>query len=380
MARFLHTADWQLGMVRAFLPAEAQARYDEARIDAVRALGSLAEAQGCDFAVVCGDVFEHAQIGARGAARSMRALRSLPLPVYLLPGNHDPLTAGSVFRSRWFASECPDHVTVLDTPGPVRISADVELLAAPWDGKQPPVPQLDALAAQTGPAAPGTVRIAVGHGATDDIAGDLAGTALPVAGLADALNRRALDYVALGDHHSLRDVAGLGRIWYPGTPEPTRFTETAPGHVLVVDVEPDSPPKVTAHRVGRWTLTERKWDLRERADVTALFEWLDAFPDESRTVAKPILSGSLSLTDHAYLAEGLEARRDLFAAIPDSSRSDLVMRAVDTDLDGLDLTGFVEEAAADLRGRGTPDALEALELLLRLAARDEAAGTAGTAA
>jgi DNA repair exonuclease SbcCD nuclease subunit len=365
MARFLHTADWQLGMVRAFLPPEAQARYDEARIDAIRALGRLAEAEGCEFLVVCGDVFEHAQIGAKAAGRSMRALRALPVPVYLLPGNHDPLNAGSVYRSRWFTTERPSHVTVLDAPGLVRISAEVELLIAPWYGKQPPSPQLDAVAASVEPAAPGTVRIGVGHGATEDIAGDMAGTALRVGRFAEALNRRALDYVALG---------GLGKIWYPGTPEPTRFTEVAPGHVLVVDLEPDIPPKVTPHRVGRWTLVEQEWELHERADVAALLAWLDAHPDESRTVAKPIVSGSLSLTDHARLADGLEQRRDLFAAIPDSSRSRLAIRAEDADLAELDLTGFAAEAAADLRGQGTAAALDALELLLRLA--DRAAGPA----
>jgi DNA repair exonuclease SbcCD nuclease subunit len=368
MARFLHTADWQLGMVRAFLPVEAQARFDEARIDAVRALGRLAEAEGCDFVVVCGDVFEHAQIGAKAAGRSMRALKALPVPVYLLPGNHDPLNAGSVYRSRWFTTERPEQVTVLDAPGLVRISAEVELLVAPWYSKQPPVPQLDLMATQLEPAAPGTVRIGVGHGATEDVAGDMTGTALRIGRFTDALNRRALDYVALGDHHSLRDVGDLGKIWYPGTPEPTRFTESAPGYVLVVDLEPDIPPKVTPHRVGRWTLAEREWELHEREDAAALLAWLDAFPDETRTVAKPIMSGLLSLTDHAYLADGLDVRRDLFAAIPDSSRSRLAIRAVDADLDGLDLTGFAAEAAADLRSQGTPAALDALELLLRLTA------------
>ena len=37
--KFLHTADWQLGMTRSFLDPEAQARYSAARRDAVAALG-----------------------------------------------------------------------------------------------------------------------------------------------------------------------------------------------------------------------------------------------------------------------------------------------------------------------------------------------------
>ena len=40
--RFLHTADWQLGMTRHFLAGDAQPRYSAARRDAVAGLGALA--------------------------------------------------------------------------------------------------------------------------------------------------------------------------------------------------------------------------------------------------------------------------------------------------------------------------------------------------
>ncbi len=37
--RFVHTADWQLGMTRYFLNGEAQPRYSAARRDVVAGLG-----------------------------------------------------------------------------------------------------------------------------------------------------------------------------------------------------------------------------------------------------------------------------------------------------------------------------------------------------
>ena len=40
--KFLHTADWQLGMTRHFLDEDAQARYSAARRDAIVAIGALA--------------------------------------------------------------------------------------------------------------------------------------------------------------------------------------------------------------------------------------------------------------------------------------------------------------------------------------------------
>src|ERR1700738_5528507 len=57
--RFVHTADWQLGMTRYFLNGEAQPRYSAARRDVVAGIGTLAKDAGAAFVVVGGDVFEH---------------------------------------------------------------------------------------------------------------------------------------------------------------------------------------------------------------------------------------------------------------------------------------------------------------------------------
>jgi hypothetical protein len=47
--RFLHSADWQLGMTRHFLSAEAQARFSQARIDVIKRIG---EAAGSNWVVL----------------------------------------------------------------------------------------------------------------------------------------------------------------------------------------------------------------------------------------------------------------------------------------------------------------------------------------
>ena len=83
--RFLHTADWQLGMRRHFLTEEALPRYRQARIDAIRTIGEIAEEQRCAFIVVAGDVFESNQIDPRTLRLTLEALDAIPVPVYLLP-------------------------------------------------------------------------------------------------------------------------------------------------------------------------------------------------------------------------------------------------------------------------------------------------------
>ena len=54
--RFLHSADWQLGMTRRFLGDDAQARYTADRLASVAELAELAVEHDAEFVVVAGDV------------------------------------------------------------------------------------------------------------------------------------------------------------------------------------------------------------------------------------------------------------------------------------------------------------------------------------
>ena len=119
MARFLHSADWQLGMTRHFLEDEAQARFTAARIEVIGAIGALAAEQGCSFVVVGGDVFESSQVERQVVVRALDTMKAtLGVTFYLLPGNHDPLDAASVFRSRTFLDNCPPNVVILEDAVP----------------------------------------------------------------------------------------------------------------------------------------------------------------------------------------------------------------------------------------------------------------------
>ena len=364
--RFVHSADWQLGMTRHWL-GEHQGAYDRARIGAIRRIGRLAAEQDCEFILVCGDVFEYAQVKPRTAEPVLEQLSALPVPVYLLPGNHDPLAESGIYRSSWFRAQAGEKVHVLDRPDLFEVRPGVELLAAPWFTKQAPAEQIDRLAARLDPPTPGTVRIAVGHGGVDSLASALTADPISASVLDAAVAERRVDYVALGDRHSKLSVGSSGRIWYSGSPEPTATRDPDPGHALVVELEPGRAAVVTPHQGGTWTFKEQHVELTEAADVDAVLGWLDAFPEKADTVSKPILSGALGLAESERLRAGLESRRHRFAAILESGRSTLRTRPEDTDLDDLALTGFVAEAATALRDQGGENANEALRLLIRLA-------------
>jgi DNA repair exonuclease SbcCD nuclease subunit len=372
VVRFVHTADWQLGMTRRFLGAEAQARFTAARIDAVRRIGAIAAAEGCAFVLVCGDVFESNHLDRRVVVRSLEAIGEVPVPVHLLPGNHDPLDPASVYRSPTFRAHRPANVHVLDGAERVVVAPGVELVAAPWTSKRPGR-DLVAEACADLPA-DGTLRIVAGHGAVDTLSPDRDDRArIGLEALEGTIASGAVHYVGLGDRHSRTDVGGSGRIWYPGAPEPTDFVEVDPGHALVVDLTA-SACAVTAHPVATWHFEERLQELHGAADVEALAGWLASLPAKDRTVVRLTLVGELGLDAHARLLGVLDHQRDLLAAIQRWEKmSDLVVLPSTDDLGRLDLHGFAARACEELRsaaaagGEGAPVAADALALLHRLA-------------
>jgi DNA repair exonuclease SbcCD nuclease subunit len=384
--RFLHTSDWQLGMTRHFLGGGDQATFAQARIDAVLGLAELARARRCSFVVVAGDVFETNQPDRRTIGRALDALRTFDVPVYLLPGNHDPYDPGSVYRSAAWVEGCPDQVEVLTDSRPRCPVEGVEVVGAPWTSKRP-VPDLvaDTCAALPGD---GALRVVVGHGPADLVSGDFGqpGT-LRVAALEAAIAAGRVGYVALGDRHSTLSVGDTGRIWYAGAPEPTSYREEDAGNVLVVDLAPlvaagsgsqrsAAGPTVDRVRVGRWRFREVRAEVQDDHDLVELFAVLDALPDKARTIAKVRVTGTLSLLQAARLEEGLEAREHVFGALEHPERHvDVTVVPEPDDVAALSLTGYAATARDRLLAgaRGGDDdqartAADALGLLVRLTA------------
>lgn len=130
MSRFLHTSDWQLGMTRHFLSEGAQERYSQARFDAIRNMGRITNEEKCQFMLVCGDAFESNQVDRKTVARALEALKEVPIPVFILPGNHDPLNAAAVYRSSTFIDRKPAHVHVIENASPIKVADGVELVGA----------------------------------------------------------------------------------------------------------------------------------------------------------------------------------------------------------------------------------------------------------
>jgi DNA repair exonuclease SbcCD nuclease subunit len=373
MTKFVHTADWQLGMTRHFLTDEAQARFTAARIEAISTIGALAVEKGCSFVVVCGDVFESNQVERQVVVRSLEAMKSIPgVTFYLLPGNHDPLDAASVFRSKTFVDNCPRNVVVLENSEPVLAADGIELVGAPWSNKRPLVDLVRRAVAEL--PTNRTRRVMVGHGGTDSLSPDPNNPALVVLGdLEAAITAGTVHYVALGDRHSTTEVGGTGRIWYSGAPEPTDYDEIDPGNVLIVDLSLDSVTVERQH-VGTWQFIRQDFDVTGTEDCQKVEHFLEEIADKARTIVKLSLVGQLSLADMDRLEATLDHASDLLGALERwERRCDLVALPDNDDFEGLGLSGFAAAGLEDLRQLGTgagDDSLaarDALGLLYRLA-------------
>jgi DNA repair exonuclease SbcCD nuclease subunit len=382
--RFLHTADWQLGMTRHFLSGDAQPRYSAARRDAVTGLGALAAEVGAEFVVVAGDVFEHNQLAPQVIGQSLEAMRAVGIPVYLLPGKHDPLDASSVYTGALFTAECPDNVVVLDRAGVHQVRPGLEIVAAPWRSKAPTNDLVAEVLADLPPAP--VTRVLVAHGGVDVLDPDRDKPSLiRLSELDDALAGGAVHYVALGDKHSLTHVGSSGRVWYSGSPEVTNFddVESNPGHVLIVDIDESDPRRavtVTPRHIGHWRFVTLQCQVDTSRDIADLDMNLDLMTEKDRAVVRLALTGSLTVTDRAALDACLDKYARLFAWLGLWERhTDLAVIPADGEFTDLGIGGFaaaaVDELVASARAGDTESAVDAqaaLALLLRLADRGAA--------
>lgn len=371
--RFLHTSDWQLGMTRHYLSAEDQARFSQARLDVISTLAKVASEQDCAFVVVAGDVFETNQPDRATLVRALEQLKQFAVPVYLLPGNHDPLDAASIYDNDAFKSRCPANVEVLTDEMPRQPAPGVEVVGAPWRSKEPVTDLVGQVCADA--PADGVHRVVVGHGTVPEVAGSFAAPGqIDLAVAQAAISDGRVSFVALGDRHSRTQLAD--NVWYSGAPEPTSYREDDAGKALVVEL-PHSPGKtctVAAVSVGTWHFHEVNQPVDSDHDLDTLEARLDDIADPERAIVKVKLSGTLNLAQVARLEQLLADREALFGALEQPVRHrDIAVVAAAKDLESLELTGYAAAARDRLQELSEGDdaaaqaATDALGLLLRLA-------------
>ncbi|HLA85673.1 MAG TPA: DNA repair exonuclease [Thermoguttaceae bacterium] len=297
--KFLHTADWHIGMKAAHAPAAAQRLRDE-RLAAARRVVEVAAEHQVDFLLLAGDTFENNGINRTDVRRVALALAEFKGPVYLVPCNHDPLVPGSVWEHPCWTEH--ENLHVLRAAEPVAVPGG-RLYPCPVFTKHAtadPTAWIDARA---------DAEIAVGaaHGSVEGVPQDQPESPIP----RDAAARRGLDYLALGHWHST--VVSYDRMAYSGTHETTKFDERDSGNVLLVEIAArGAVPRITPIHTGGLSWLSLDEEIRDDGDLARVRQRIETIDDPSRALLNLSLRGMFHADQRTELSriEEIAAARD----------------------------------------------------------------------
>jgi len=246
--KFVHCADIHLDAPFSSLgPGKSSIRRQEL-LHTFQRIIQITREENAGLLLISGDLYEHDYVRRSTVGSVCDLFLTLPdTDIFIIPGNHDPLTANSYYRTfRW-----PDNVHILDGERPFHIleSRCVCVYGAAFRGYREDRLPLPARVQQ----AQNLFNILLAHGTVDlDMGG----------GGYNPMNSRELaaagmDYVALGHFHNRKDnIGGYGILYNPGSPEPLGFDE--PGeHGIYAGSLSASPGKKAELRDLRFIRTGR---------------------------------------------------------------------------------------------------------------------------
>ncbi|HEY6347543.1 MAG TPA: metallophosphoesterase [Bryobacteraceae bacterium] len=379
--KILHTADWHLGQSFPGFEAEDQPKLTQARIEAVDKLLGLAESHAVDAVLCAGDLFDEPapqEQWWRELLKLFGRRKWTQRPVFLLPGNHDPLRPNSVWAADHpFRRSLPAWVHVVDRDDfEFAISQDAVLYAVPCRSRAGADDPTSRIPQRT----PGDSRIRIGlaHGTTFDAKGHQMN--FPVA--RNAAEQRGLDYLALGDTHGFREYPPkIAPTVYPGTPEPTTFDEMDAGSAAIIFFPRHRRmPLIHKERVARWKWMDKRCSsMEELEDLRG--------QDLKDCVLRLTLAMEVSVSERARVDEILEELKGNEARVGRAgvlceNLDELQVSVRDAGDFHRDLPDVLNAAIANLRSRGEQagedgeTAREALVLLYKTLA-EERSQTAG---
>lgn len=311
--RCLHSADWQIGM-KASHVGEAGTRIRDERLAAARRVVEAARAADADFILVAGDTFEDNGVDRVLVQKVADILAGFDGPVYVIPGNHDPLVPGAVWdHPAWKTSA---NVRVLRDERPVEIPSGT-LYPCPIRAKRSGKDPTAWIPVEEGRG----IRIGLAHGTVEGVQQEEPDYPIP----RDAAARSGLDYLALGHWHSTATYPGpdgVVRMGYSGTHETTKFGERDSGNAVLVEIAgPGAPPVLTPVRTGRLSWLSIEEGVRNQGDIARIRERIEGMADAASTLLDVRLAGVLPTADQQELGHLQEILTSRFAwARLDSSR------------------------------------------------------------
>ncbi|WP_154859180.1 metallophosphoesterase family protein [Cyclobacterium xiamenense] len=253
---FIHSADWQIGKPFASLSDPTkQVNLSNLRLQAILKIGEIASEEGVDFVVVAGDLWDSVTPTKALVSETLQAIGKIPVPVYVIPGNHDHAAPGTVWHQAYYRQEqqalAPNLQLLLEAK-PIELDQAI-LLPCPLlrNKENTDLSQwLRDASIYTGLG--DKPRIVLAHGSVADFGAEkfedeeeFGSSAANLLDLSRLPLDDNLDYLALGDWHGTKKIND--KSWYSGTPEPDRFPKGErhdQGNILLVTAERGIIPTV----------------------------------------------------------------------------------------------------------------------------------------
>ena len=313
MVKFIHTADWQIGMKAAHVGEVGQQVRLE-RLESARRVVDAANSREADFIIVAGDTFEDNAVERVLVQKVADILARFKGPVYLTSGNHDPLVSGSVWEHAAWQSH--SNLNVVTEAKPIELD-EATIYPCPLFEKHSladPTAWIDA-------SSNSKISIGIGHGTVEGIAQAEPDYPIP----RDAASRSGLDYLGIGHWHSYGPIPstdGVVRMAYSGTHETTKFGERDSGNALLVEIASrGSTPVIESIRTGglQWTVIEES--LTDIGDAGRVREQIESLSDADKSLVDLRISGILHHQDQPELKriEELVAARFLYGRLDTSN-------------------------------------------------------------
>ncbi len=224
--RILHVADVHLGVKFKGLPPEkAQSRREDLKKTFSKMI-DLARSSKTNVLLIAGDLFDDPHPSPSLVSFAINEFKKAEIPIFLVPGNHDPMVKGCVYTENDF----PSNVTIFDTEFSCKKVGDLAVHGIAYDPEKFDKHILKDLPEPL----PDKYNIALVHGSYKFMDfGDE--NYYPIE--KEEIESSKMDYIALGHFHNFYEINTSVPACYPGTPEGLGFNDTGSRGVVIVDLD-----------------------------------------------------------------------------------------------------------------------------------------------
>lgn len=212
--------------IRAVQMGEKSREIRLKRFESAQIVVEIAKQKNVDFVILSGDTFDDPNVDDSIVKRTIEIFNKFePIPVYILPGNHDPLISGGIWdREIWKSAK--SHVHLLLNASEITLKGNAVLYPCPLKQKNSNIDPTSWIPQREDNDK--RIRIGVAHGNLDIIT-EL--NNFPIS--KERTNVSGLDYLALGEWHSFHTS---GKTVYSGSIEPTDFKDKDSGNVVIINI------------------------------------------------------------------------------------------------------------------------------------------------